>query len=196
MSFHTPDFRQRNLAAAKAKSDQLAKFKLATNLDDPAIAERRAAREAIVKAREARIAEREAARIAREKELMKQAALEAQRAEQQAALEAERIAIAEREAAEAAAKVLRERAEYEALLIAADKSIREAKHAARKGGKKDRREAWMKLTKPEIAPQKRPRRRTGSSRRVTAPPDEGSLHPLDDQAIMTGGCLGGCERGN
>lgn len=75
-----------------------------------------------------------------------------------AALEAELAAQAEREAAETTAKVKRDkaeaaekaargRAEHAALLVAAEKSIRETKNALRKGGKKDRREASLKLTK-------------------------------------------------
>jgi hypothetical protein len=146
LSYQNPDFRQRQVAAAKAKTDLLEKFKSATSPDNVAALERRAARQAIVKAREEREAQREAARIAREKE-----------AAELAALEAERIAQAEREAAEAAAKIAREaaeklaraareRAEHAALLVAAEKSIRETKNALRKGGKKERREAWLKLT--------------------------------------------------
>ncbi len=135
LGYQRPDFRQRQIAANKAKSDQLAKFKISTSPDNPDLIERRAARQAIIEAREIRIAQREAARIAREKE-----------AAEQAALEAERIAKTERDAAEAAARAIQERAAHEALLAAAEKSIRDTKRAARKGGKKQRREAWMKLT--------------------------------------------------
>jgi len=145
----TSDFRERNTTAAKAKSDLLAKFKLGTDPNNPTVIRRRAERRAIVEARAVRMAQREAARIAREKEAAEQAALQAKKAAEQAALEAERAAKIERDKAEAEARTRREKAEHLALLVAADKSIRDAKIAARKGGKKGRREALTRLTELE-----------------------------------------------
>jgi hypothetical protein len=147
----TSDFRERTSAAAKAKSDLLAKFKLGTDPNNPAMIQRRGERQAIAEARAARFAQREAARIASEKEAAELAALQAKRAAEQAALEAERAAKIEREKEEAEARARQEKAEHLALLVAADKSIREAKAAARKGGKKERREALMRLTQLERA---------------------------------------------
>lgn len=147
MSYQHPDFRQRQVAAAKAKSDLLSKFKSASSPENLAASERRTARQAIVKARDERIAQREAARLAREKEAAELAALEAERVAQAEREAAEAIAKAKRDKAEAAEKAARGRAEHAALLVAAEKSIRETKNALRKGGKKDRREAILKLTK-------------------------------------------------
>jgi Family of unknown function (DUF6481) len=142
---YNPDYHERNSTAAKAKSDLLAKFKLGTDPNNPAVIQRRAERQAIVEARAARMAQREAARIAREKGAAEEAAQRAKQAAEQAALEAERAAKIEREKAEAEERTRREKAEHLALLVAADKSIRDAKIAARRGGKKERREAWMRL---------------------------------------------------
>jgi Family of unknown function (DUF6481) len=149
LSYDTSDFRERNDAAAKAKSALLAKFKSGTDPNNPAVIQRRAERQAIAEARAAREAQREAARIAREKEAAEEAALQAKMAAEQAALEAERAAKIERDKAEAAERARQAKAEHLALLVAADKSIREAKIAARKGGKKERREAMMKLSQHE-----------------------------------------------
>jgi hypothetical protein len=139
---YNPDFRERNSAAAKAKSELLAKFKLATDPNNPAVIQRRADRQASM-------AEREAARIAREKEAAEEAGLQAKKVAEQAALEAERAAKIERDKAEAEERAHREKAQHLALLVAADKSIRDAKIAARRGGKKERREALMRLSQYE-----------------------------------------------
>jgi Family of unknown function (DUF6481) len=151
LSDYTSDFRERNNTAAKAKSDLLAKFKLGTDPNNPAVIQRRVDRQAIAEARATRMAQREAARVAREKEAAEEAALQAKKAAELAMLEAERAAKIEQDKAEAEARVRREKAQHLALLVAADKSIREAKIAARKGGKKERREALMRLTQYEKA---------------------------------------------
>jgi len=135
---YNTDFRERNSAAARAKSDLLAKFKLGTDPNNPAVIQRRADRRAVAEARAPRMAQKEAARIAREKEVAEEAAL-------QAKVEAERAAKIERDKADAEERARREKAEHLALLVAADKSIRDAKIAARRGGKKQRREALMRL---------------------------------------------------
>ncbi|MGA7973085.1 MAG: DUF6481 family protein, partial [Pseudolabrys sp.] len=71
MSFNTPNLHDRQNEAAAAKKALLEKFR--TAVEDPALAEKRAAREAIAKARAERQAqreaEREAARRAREAKL-------------------------------------------------------------------------------------------------------------------------------
>jgi Family of unknown function (DUF6481) len=146
---YTSDFRERNAIATKAKSDLLAKFKLAADPNNPDVTRRRAERQAIVEARRVRMAQREADRIARETKAAEEAAMQAKKAAEQAALEAERAAKIEREKAEAEARARKEKADHIALLVAAEKSIREAKLAARKGGKKARRDALMKLTQYE-----------------------------------------------
>ena len=149
MRHYTTDFRERNSTAAKAKNDLLAKFKLGTDPNNPAVIQRRADRQAIVEARAARMAQREAGRIAREKEAAEEAALQAKKAAEQAALEAEGVAKIERDKAAAEERNRREKAQHLALLVAADKSIRDAKIAARKGGKKERREALVRLSEYE-----------------------------------------------
>ncbi len=106
MRHDTSDFRERNTTAAKAKSGLLAKFKLGTDPNNPTV-RRRAERRAIVEARVVRVAQREAARMAREKEAAEQAALQAKKAAEQAALEAERAAKIQRDKAEAEARARR-----------------------------------------------------------------------------------------
>src|SRR3954469_4634921 len=66
MAFKYPDLKERQQAAAAAKKALLEKFKTAAN--DPAIAERQAERIKINEARQARAAEREAAKKAQEEE--------------------------------------------------------------------------------------------------------------------------------
>jgi hypothetical protein len=74
----TPDLEERQQASARAKQALLEKFRSQPGPEDPAVAERLAARAAVVAARNARIAEREAARLAREAELAEQARREAE----------------------------------------------------------------------------------------------------------------------
>lgn len=95
-TFRDNGFAERRDAAVKAKQTQLEKFRNRPSDDDPTVAKRRAERQAILEARQAREAEREKARLAREAE--------------EAALKALRDA--EAEAAEAARRA--ERAAYEA----------------------------------------------------------------------------------
>ncbi len=85
---------QRN-AAQEARERMLARFKSRPKADDPAMIAARAEREALAKARETRIAERETARREAEEKL---------RQEQLVREEAARQEQAAREAAEAAAK--------------------------------------------------------------------------------------------
>ena len=92
-SYKEPDHRQRQGAAVAAKKAELEKFRAAS--DDPAVADRHAARAAVNKARLLRIAEREAAKVAREAELVAQAAHAAELT-LQAQREAEKIEAAYR----------------------------------------------------------------------------------------------------
>jgi hypothetical protein len=108
------DFNERLGTAAKAKQALLEKFRARPKPDDPAAVERQAARLAISRARDVRIAERKAAREAEAVRLQAEAA-------RQAAEEAARRAAVE---AEQAAR--------EAALEAERKAARDARYAARK----------------------------------------------------------------
>ena len=95
-AYKDKDFGERLSTAAAARKATLEKFRAKPGPDDPAVAERRAARQALVVAREARLAEREAARkaekareAAREEEAARQAA---EQTDRDVALEAERKA--------------------------------------------------------------------------------------------------------
>jgi Family of unknown function (DUF6481) len=116
-NFREPGFADRQKAAQQAKQNLMTKFRAQPGADDPAVAARRAEREAIA-------ANREKARLAREAEK----AEEKRRAEETAALESARIA---REKEEEAAR--------QAALDVEQKAKRDARYAARKErGKKKR----------------------------------------------------------
>jgi hypothetical protein len=116
------DLQQRLSDAAAAKKAALEKFRAAS--EDPAVAARRAARVAVNEARLLRIAEREAAKRAREAEL------------------AELALRAQREAEKVEALLAAEEAEREASLKAEQKAARDARYAARKAAKKERRRGY------------------------------------------------------
>jgi hypothetical protein len=97
-SFQDPDHQQRQSAAAAAKEAMLQKFRAAS--EDPEVTRRHAARVAMNEARLVRIAEREAAKRAREAELAEQATREAALAAQ-----------AQRETKEAEALIVAQSAE-------------------------------------------------------------------------------------
>ena len=81
-----PNLQDRQNASAEAKKAMLEKFRASPGPDDPAVVERRAAREAMLAERAARAAQREAAKRAHEAELAEQAEREAAAlAEQKAA---------------------------------------------------------------------------------------------------------------
>src|SRR5215470_921843 len=84
MSFQDPDHQQRQSAAAAAKHAMLQKFRAAS--EDPEVTRRHAARVAMNEARLVRMAEREAAKRAREAELAEQAARAQREAEEAEAL--------------------------------------------------------------------------------------------------------------
>jgi hypothetical protein len=128
-SFQHPDYQQRQNTAAIAKQAMLQKFRAAS--EDPEVIRRHAARVAMNEARLVRIAEREVAKQAREAELAEQAARDAELAAQ-----------ARREAEEAEARLVAERAEQEILLKAEQKAARDARYAARKAAKKERRRGY------------------------------------------------------
>jgi uncharacterized protein DUF6481 len=128
-SYKGPDLQQRQSNAAEAKKAMLEKFRAAS--EDPAVAKRRETRAAINQQRLVRMAEREAAKKAREAELAEQAARAAELALQ-----------AQREAEKAAALAAAEKAEREAALEAEQKAVRDARYAARKAAKKERRRGY------------------------------------------------------
>jgi hypothetical protein len=108
--FREPSFADRQKAAQEARQNMLNKFRSQPGLDDPAVAQRRAEREA-------RAAEQAKARLAREAAKAEKQRLEAEAAAQAAAQLA-------REKEEAAAR--------EAALEAERKAARDARYAARK----------------------------------------------------------------
>jgi hypothetical protein len=107
-----PDLQRRQSDAAAAKKAALEKFRAAS--DDPAVTARHATRAAANETRLVRIAEREAAKRAREAELAEQAARAAELALQ-----------AQCEAEKATALAAAEKAEREVLLAAEQKAARE-----------------------------------------------------------------------
>lgn len=114
-------FAERRKTAADARRELLAKFASAPKPSDPAMQERRAAREAVVAAREARRAERDALKAAEsERILMEAAALTA-------AAEAHEKAEAEARQAEINDRISRVVADE-----AARKAERDRRYAARK----------------------------------------------------------------
>ena len=129
MTFQDPDHQQRQSAAAAAKQAMLQKFRAAS--EDPEVARRHAARVAMNEVRLVSMAEREAAKLAGEAELAEQAARAAELAVQ-----------AQREAEEAEALLAAQSAELAILLEAEQKITRDARYAARKAAKKERRRGY------------------------------------------------------
>jgi hypothetical protein len=108
--FKEPSFADRQKAAQEARQNILNKFRAKPGLDDPAVRQRQAEREA-------QAAERARARLTRE------------------AAKAEKIAREAEEAAQAAAQLAREKEEAaarEVVLEAERKAARDARYAARK----------------------------------------------------------------
>jgi Family of unknown function (DUF6481) len=126
-----PDFGQRQKESAQAKKAMLEKFRAAPGPDDPAVAERQAAREKVVSERLTRAAKREAEKIAHEAELAARAARDAQLAAQ-----------AEREAADLSARAKADQDERDAALRAEQKTARDQRYAQRKAAKKQRRKEF------------------------------------------------------
>ncbi|WP_240476702.1 DUF6481 family protein [Geminicoccus roseus] len=114
------NFSDRANSSAEAKKALLERFRAKATANDPAAAERQAERVAIARAREARKAERDAAK----REL--QAQQEAEKARREAEIEAEKAAAA------AEAELEAQRAVE---LAAAQKAARDARYAARKARK-------------------------------------------------------------
>lgn len=112
--FKDKNFNERLGTAASAKQAMLDRFRAKPAADDPAVLERAAERQALSEAREVRIAERKAAKLAEE----------ARATAARIAEEKERAAREEREAAAALAKQI--------ALEAEQKAARDARYAARK----------------------------------------------------------------
>ncbi len=111
------DISERLRAARDAKQAMAAKFRQRPGSDDPAVAERRAARAAVSAARDARLAERKAQRLA-----------------ENARVAAEREAL-EAEQAEQEKRATAEQAVNDARLESERKAARDARYAARKARK-------------------------------------------------------------
>ncbi len=111
-------FDERASASVAAKQAMLERFRKRPAPDDPAVLARKAEREAVALAREARAAERERLRI-----------------EEEARKEAERIA-QQRAEHERREREELERMERELALESAQKSARDARYAARKAAKR------------------------------------------------------------
>ena len=115
--FNGTGFDDRLNTAAKAKTAELEKFRAKSGSNDPAFAERQAARHAISVARDARVAERKAAQLASDA--------------REAAAKATRDAAAEAEQTDRDAEVARQAA-HNIALQAERKAARDARYAARK----------------------------------------------------------------
>lgn len=107
----------RRMASEKAREAMKQRFAARAAANDPADAERKAARLAIVEARKVRQAEREV-RAAAEKARQAELAVQAEAARQQALVEEQQRQLAQ--------------AEQDALLKAEQKAARDARYAARK----------------------------------------------------------------
>jgi hypothetical protein len=129
LSFLSPDLHERQKNAAAVKKAMLEKFR--AKALDPALEQARLKRIAIAEARDARMAEREVARLAREAELAAQAARQAELA-----------AKAQREKEELEALIAAEEAAKAEALAAEQKAARDARYAARKAAKKVRRRGY------------------------------------------------------
>jgi len=117
-SFKDPNYRDRIDTANKAKQSALEKFRAKLGEDeDPAVQERKAARQAAAVARDQRAVERKAAKIAEHERAA------AERAAAEATDRAERETRAQREA------------EEKVTLAAQQKAARDARYAARKARK-------------------------------------------------------------
>ena len=129
-SFRQPDVEERKQAAIAAKQAMLNRFKAAAS--DPELEKRKAERAAVAAARQEREAKREAARKLREAEKAEQKAREAERlAEEQSKAEAE------------AARLVAEEEELNQMILADQKAARDARYAARKLAKKQRRKGLL-----------------------------------------------------
>jgi hypothetical protein len=121
-------FGERASAASEAKKAQIEKFRAKLLAPDPAQAERKAARAALLADRDRRAAARQAEREAAASRL----AAEQAAAAAEAAAEAERAAEAQRQADDARHAEFLEKQERALALKAEQKSKRDARYAARK----------------------------------------------------------------
>jgi hypothetical protein len=125
-----PNLEERLKHASEAKKLMLAKFET-SRVEGPAAIEKRQQRQAIAAARAEREMQRKEARQRQERELAKQAEIAAHAA-----------ADAARAAADEAARKMAEQAERDALIEAEGKAARDARYAARKAAKKQRRRGY------------------------------------------------------
>ena len=132
-----PDFQKRQNDAAAARKALLEKARQVA--EDPALAERKRQRAEIVRNREIRVAEREAARKAREAEEARLRQLEEERLAAEAARLAEEERLRKIEEEKLAEMIRIEEAEKMVALLAEQKAARDARYAARKAAKKERR---------------------------------------------------------
>ena len=129
------DFNERRVAAANAKKALVEKFKARPGPDDPAVIARQEELKAIAEARDARNAERAAAKAAEvERKRLEAVAAAAAEAARQAEAEARAKDAAVRRAEEIARAIqLDQDAKTRAQALAAEqKAIRDARYAARK----------------------------------------------------------------
>jgi Family of unknown function (DUF6481) len=131
MSNYNQTLQDRLSLAAQAKKNMLENFKKSLILDNPVRIESRRQREAVLAARAEREAQREASRQQREAELARQALIEAE------AAAAAKYAMEEQAVRDAA-----EQAERQAALLVEQKAVRDARYAARKAAKKERRRGY------------------------------------------------------
>jgi hypothetical protein len=117
IGFRNKGFDDRLSTAASARKAMLERVRAKPGADDPAVAERKAARQAVSTAREARLAEREAAKIAQH---IRETA---EREAQQTAEQEQRLAQEANEAVERA-----ESAERQVALEAEQKAARDARY--------------------------------------------------------------------
>lgn len=131
--FRSPDAFERRNNAAAVKKAMLEKFRSATQ--DPDLELKRQQRLAIAEARDARLAQREAEREAERKvRAVEEARL--------AAIEAERQAKLQKEAEELAALEAADKAAANEALLAEQKAKRDARYAARKAAKKNKKRGY------------------------------------------------------
>ncbi len=131
--FRTPDAFERRNNAAAVKKAMLEKFRAASQ--DPELEAKRQERLAIVEARNERQAQRDAEREAQRK------IREAEEA-RLAAIEAERQAQLAKEAEELAALEAADKAAANENLLAEQKAKRDARYAARKAAKKNKKRGY------------------------------------------------------
>lgn len=135
------NYQDRQATAAKARQALVEKFRARPAADDPAVQQREAERKAVIEARKLREAERAEARRLEEIETQKRLAAEAAAAkEAKERADAERTESEIREAADRE-RLAAEEIELKAMLEVEKKAERDARYAARKARKVERKGA-------------------------------------------------------